>query len=329
MLRDPVLTPVDSLEVHVLVDNLTDSLSIDPKHITSEFTYLWQKGMTLLAGNCLCCAAHGLSCLVTARRGGTSHTLLFDSGPDADVFEINATRLRADLGTVDGVMLSHGHWDHGGGMLRALDLIRARNGGREIPYCAHPDMFNQRGRRLPDGTVLPMEDVPGPATLARHGARVTATREPLTILDDMFHVSGEIPRVTPFETGLPNHFARADAAQEWKPDPLLIDERWLGVNVAGKGLVVFTACSHAGVVNVLKHARASFPSVKLHTVIGGLHLSGPTEAMIPDTVTALGEFDLTHIAAGHCTGWRAMAALTAKFGDSVLTPTAVGKRFRF
>lgn len=324
-----MLEPVDSLEVQILVDNLTDSLSTNPKHITSEFTYLWQKGMALLAGNCLCCAAHGLSCLITARRGETSHTLLFDTGPDADVFEINARRLGADLGAVESVMLSHGHWDHGGGMLRALDLIRSRNGRREIPYYAHPDMFNQRGRRLPDGSVLPMEDVPDPATLARHGARVVASREPQTILDAMFHISGEIPRVTPFETGLPNHYARTDETQQWAPDPLLIDERWLGVHVAGKGLVVFTACSHAGVVNVLKHAQAGFPGVKLHTVMGGLHLSGPTEAIIPDTVTALSELGLTHIAAGHCTGWRAMAALVNRFGDKVMTPTAVGKRFSF
>jgi len=101
------------------------------------------------------------------------------------------------------------------------------------------------------------------------------------------------------------------------------------VNVAGKGLVVFTACSHAGVVNVLKHAQAAFPGVPLHTVMGGLHLSGPTEAIIPDTVTALGGFGLAHIAAGHCTGWRAMAALVNRFGDKVMTPTAVGKRFSF
>jgi 7,8-dihydropterin-6-yl-methyl-4-(beta-D-ribofuranosyl)aminobenzene 5'-phosphate synthase len=324
-----MLAPVDSLEIQILVDNATDSLSSNLKHVEVEFTYLWRKGMKELAGNCLCCAAHGLSCLITARRGAGSHTLLFDTGPDADVFEINATRLGVDLGTVEALVLSHGHWDHAGGMLRALDMVQARNGGREVPYYAHPGMFNQRARQLPDGTKQKMGDVPDPAALAKHGARVVATREPQTLLDNMFQVSGEIPRVTSFETGLPNHFARKDDGDEWKPDPLVIDERWLAVNVAGKGLVVFTACSHAGVVNVLRHARASFPDVKLHTVMGGLHLSGSTEAIIPDTVAALAELNLTHIAPGHCTGWRAMAALANRFGDKVLTPTAVGKRFTF
>jgi 7,8-dihydropterin-6-yl-methyl-4-(beta-D-ribofuranosyl)aminobenzene 5'-phosphate synthase len=322
-----MLQPVDSLEIQILVDNATDSLSSNLKHVEVEFTYLWRKGMKELAGNCLCCAAHGLSCLITAKRGNTSHTVLFDTGPDADVFEINATRLGVDLGAVEAMVLSHGHWDHAGGMLRALDMVRARNGGRDIAYYAHPGMFNQRARQLPDGTKQKMGDVPNPETLATHGARVVATREPQTILDGMFQVSGEIPRVTPFETGLPNHFARAADTDVWKPDPLVIDERFLAVNVAGKGLVVFTACSHAGVINVLTHAKVTFPGVPLHTVMGGLHLSGSTEAIIPQTVEALGTFGLTHIAAGHCTGWRAMAALANAFSDKVLTPTAVGKRF--
>lgn len=323
-----MLAPVDKVEIQIVVDNATDSLSSIPGHIESEFTYLWRRGMNLLAGKDLCCAAHGLSCLVTAYRGSVRHTMLFDSGPDADVFEINATRLGIDLAAVEALMLSHGHWDHGGGMLRAIEMIRARNGGHPIPYYAHPEMFYSRARQLPNGAKQQMADVPTVAELENQGAHVVVTREPQTVLDGMFHVSGEVPRVTPFETGLPNHFRRKDGG-DWEPDPWLIDDRWLGVNVAGKGLVVLSACSHAGVVNVLTHARATFPGAPLHSVMGGLHLSGPTEKIIPDTVRALADFGLTTIAAGHCTGWRATAALLNAFGDKVLTPTAVGKRFTF
>jgi len=108
-----------------------------------------------------------------------------------------------------------------------------------------------------------------------------------------------------------------------------MDERWLAVNVKGKGLVVLSACSHAGIVNVLKHAGANFADVPLYAVVGGLHLSGVNEEIIPQTVKAMREFGLTQIAAGHCTGWRAIAALSAAFGDKVLAPTAVGKRYTF
>ena len=101
------------------------------------------------------------------------------------------------------------------------------------------------------------------------------------------------------------------------------------MHVRGKGLIVLTACSHAGVINVLTEARARFPGVKLHAVLGGLHLSGINERVIPQTVAALKGFDLEVVATGHCTGWRAMAALANAFGDSKLTPLAVGKRLSF
>ncbi len=321
------LRPVDKLEIHILVDNATDSLSSIPKHVEAEFSYLHRKGMRILSGKCICCANHGLSCLITAHRGSETHTVLFDTGPEADTFERNTRQLGLDLGMVESVVLSHGHWDHAGGMLRAIDMIRAGGKNRDLPYYAHPDMFRSRGRQLPNGEIMPMEDVPSVAELTAHGVRVVATREPQVFLDDMFFVSGEIPRVTPFETGLPAHYAKTENG--WEADPWLIDERWLGVNVAGKGLVVFTACSHAGVVNVLKDARAKHANVPLHCVLGGLHLSGPTEKIIPETVEAMREFDLAYIAAGHCTGWRAMTALANAFGDQIVTPTAVGKRFVF
>lgn len=324
-----MLTAVDKLEVNIVVDNATDSLSSVPSHVESEFSYLKRKGMRVLTGKCLCCANHGLSCLITAQRGAQTHVVLFDTGPEADSFDRNADRLTLDLTSIESIVLSHGHWDHSGGMLRALDLIRGRDRTRNIPLYAHPGMFRSRARQTPDGEMLPMEDVPSVVALTEHGADVIETTEPRIFLDDMFYVSGEIPRITPFEQGLPFHFQKSMDGQRWEADPWLIDERWLGVHVAGKGLVVFSACSHAGIINVLEDARSRFPDVPLHSVLGGLHLSGPTEKLIPDTVQAMKKLGLKTIAAGHCTGWRAMAALSNEFGDKVLTPLAVGKQFIF
>src|SRR5262245_65124460 len=79
---------------------------------------------------------------------------------------------------------------------------------------------------------------------------------------------------------------RLDAAGEWTPDELLVDERFVAVHLANKGLFVFTACSHAGLINVLTHAAERFPSIPLFGVLGGFHLAGPTEAIIPETVDA-------------------------------------------
>jgi 7,8-dihydropterin-6-yl-methyl-4-(beta-D-ribofuranosyl)aminobenzene 5'-phosphate synthase len=322
------LLPVDQVEIHVLIDNVTDSLSSVPAHAETEFAYLARHGMRELTGDHLCCACHGLSCLITAHRGPHRHTVLFDSGPEEYAFERNATRLGVDLGTVEGIILSHGHWDHGGGMLKALDLIRARNGGATVPYYGHPGMFRSRARKLPNGQMLPMKDVPSIAALTARGARVITTAEPQVLLDDMFYVSGEIPRVSSFERGLPGHFQKTADGESWEPDPWLMDERSLAVNVAGKGLVIFTACSHAGVINVLQNARAGFPGTPLYAVMGGFHLSGPNEGIIQETIEAMRDFDLSVIAAGHCTGWRAVTALANAFSGKV-DPSVVGKRYRF
>jgi 7,8-dihydropterin-6-yl-methyl-4-(beta-D-ribofuranosyl)aminobenzene 5'-phosphate synthase len=319
---------VDKIEIQVLIDNATDSLSTIPAHAESEFAYLERHGMRELSGDSLCCACHGLSLLITATRRARRHTVLFDSGPQEYAFERNSSRLDVDLGIVESAVLSRGHWDHAGGMLKALDLVRGRNGGRSIPYYAHPGMFRSRARRLPSGDLMPMKDVPSIEALAAHGAHVTCTREPQVFLDDMFYLSGEIPRVTPFEHGLPAHYQK-NADGNWMRDPLLVDERFLMVKVEGKGLIVFTACSHAGVVNVLKHARECAADTPIHAVMGGFHLAGANEEIIPDTVQALSELKPCTIAAGHCTGWRAVKALANAFGDNAVDPLAVGKLYTF
>lgn len=325
------LQAVDSLEFVVLVDNVTDSLSSVPRFVETEFAGLARRrqGRWVLAGSCLCCAAHGLSCLITVRKGSEARSLLFDAGPEDRTFEQNASRLGVDLGSVQAIVLSHGHWDHAGAMLRALQLIRDRNGGGDVPYYAHPDMFRTRATKRADGSMLLMEDVPGIQALSAHGARVINTSEPQFVMDGMAYVSGEIPRVTPFERGLKGQHRRTLDGAGWELDELIMDERFVAVNVTGKGIVLFTACSHAGVINVLTHARTCFDDTPIHGVVGGLHLSGSNESIIPQTVEALAGFGLAVIAAGHCTGWRAITALANAFGDGALVPLAAGKRFAF
>lgn len=322
------LAVADHAEVLVLVDNATDNLSSVPQYVETEFPSFWRRGARLLAGNALCCAAHGLSFAITVWRNGESKALLFDTGPDSAVFDRNVDRLGFDIGTVKGMVLSHGHWDHAGAMLRALDMMQIRNGGEEVPTYMHPGMYATRARRGPDGVIRRFDDVPTQDELEKHGARVVHSKEAQVVLDDLFFISGEIPRVTSFEQGMPGQIRRTADGTDWEPDPLLVDERFVAINVKNKGLIVFTACSHAGVVNVLKHAHDSFSSQKLHGVMGGFHLSGLTEATIPETVKELRAFNLTTIAAGHCTGWRAIGALAAAFGDAVV-PSSVGKTYKF
>ena len=103
-----MLTPVDKLEIQVLVDNATDGLSSTPSNVESEFNFAARRGLRSSSGRCLCCALHGFSALLTAARGGSSHSVLFDSGPEDFAFERNCSRLGADLGKVESIVLSHG-----------------------------------------------------------------------------------------------------------------------------------------------------------------------------------------------------------------------------
>jgi 7,8-dihydropterin-6-yl-methyl-4-(beta-D-ribofuranosyl)aminobenzene 5'-phosphate synthase len=318
---------VDALEVLVLVDNLTDSLSSNPAGVQPEWSVLLTGGkLRVLAGSNICCAHHGLSVLITASVGGRKRTLLFDAGPAAATFERNCDILGVDFASIEAVVLSHGHWDHAGGLLAAVRSIAHSRGRKSFACYVHPGMFRQRATRRPDGQLYVNELVPDPTRLAQAGAEVINTREPQTVADGAFYVSGEIPRVTSYEAGVPNHLSRSADDTSWEPDPLILDERFVSVNVKGKGQFVFSACSHAGLINVLTHARSLFPSAPLYGAMGGLHLSGINERVIPQTVADLKKFGLKLLAPGHCTGWRALSQMAREFGDE-LVPSAVGKKY--
>ena len=183
------LLAVDRLEILILVDNVTDMLSTVKPSSEAELSGLFKRGMRLIGGRCLCCAAHGFACLVTAWRDGVSHSLLFDTGPEPHVLLRNVERLGVDLAGIEAIVLSHGHFGHVGALTEALDAIRARNGAIDVPVYVHPGMFRSRAQQMPDGTMLLIEDVPDTKTMHAHGARVVETAKEVALLDGMFHVA--------------------------------------------------------------------------------------------------------------------------------------------
>jgi 7,8-dihydropterin-6-yl-methyl-4-(beta-D-ribofuranosyl)aminobenzene 5'-phosphate synthase len=317
---------LDGAEVFVLVDNVSDAISTLPEGVDGEITNLLKAGATEFTGEGVCCACFGISLVLTCRIGETSRYLIFDGGPAGYAIDHNAPRLGIPMERIEAAVLSHGHIDHAGGLPAALRRITAANGGQPVPVYVNEGMFPRRGEYLDDGSVLPMEDVPSPERLTEAGGRVVMQPESRLLLDGMVYLSGEIPRVTSYETGLPGHLKRNADDSDWEPDPWLWDERFLAVNVRDKGIIVFSACSHAGIVNVLTHAREVFDPVPLYGVMGGFHLAGQTcEKIIPETVEDLKSFGLKVIVPGHCTGWRAVHALVNAFGEEVVVPSAVGR----
>jgi 7,8-dihydropterin-6-yl-methyl-4-(beta-D-ribofuranosyl)aminobenzene 5'-phosphate synthase len=320
------LATLDSLSAAVLTDDVSDNYVSKTPFAVSEFSNVVRSGARVISGEALLCANLGFGLRLVSSLGGTRHTMLFDTGPESAIFIRNCTALGIGLGEVEAIAVTHGHWDHMAALPATIDTI-IKQGGR-VTVHVNPGMFNERAIRLSGGKIVPVANVPVPRDLERRGATVVNSPNERLLLDGHFYYSGEIPRVTSFERGRDDHFCRTNPETPWEPDPLLLDERMLVAKVRGLGLIVFSSCSHSGIVNVCTHVRALFPDTPIHTVMGGLHLGGVMERNIPDTVEALRPFNLGHIISGHCTGWRALHALANAFGDAV-SQSAVGTTYTF
>ena len=292
----------------------------------SEFANVVRAGAKAISGEALLCGNLGYGLRLVSQIGSDRHVLLFDTGPEGTIFTRNCTNLGIPMGEIECIAVTHGHWDHMAGLPAAIDAI-VQQGGR-VSVHVNPGMFNERAVRLKSGTIIPAANVPLPAELERHGATVVNNPDERLLLDRHFYYSGEIPRVSAFEKGRVDHLCRTGPDAPWQPDAVLMDERMLIVHVRHLGLIVFSACSHAGIVNVCTHTRDLFPDLPIHCVMGGLHLGGVMEAIIPDTVEGLRPFGIKYIITGHCTGWRALHALANAFGESV-SQSAVGTSYTF
>jgi len=277
----------------------------------------------------LCYAGHGLSVLATARRGGEERTVLFDTGPFADLWLGNAVKLGVDLAAIETVFLSHWHFDHSGALPDVVAAIAAarRRAGRPAPVVdLHPDRPDQRGSLGPTGTFLLLPPEPRLEAIAAAGGRIVTHGEPHEVAGGLFLGSGAIERLTGYEQGLAGHHTlRGDRLE---PDPLLMDERFLAARVRGRGVTVLSACSHAGVVNACLGADALLGG-PIDLVLGGYHLSGQAmEARIEETLKDLaGRIRPRMLAPGHCTGWRAKAALARAFAPDRYAPSVVGSMY--
>jgi 7,8-dihydropterin-6-yl-methyl-4-(beta-D-ribofuranosyl)aminobenzene 5'-phosphate synthase len=320
------LRAVDSLVVDVLSDDVSDPYVSKPLFALSEFANVVRAGAKVLAGPALLCANLGLGLRLATQHGDTRHTLLFDTGPEASIFLRNCANLGIALSPIEAIAVSHGHWDHTAALPETIDAVVAQGG--KVTVHVNPGMFKERAIRLTSGRIVPLGRVPGPQELEAHRATVINRADARLLLDDHFYYSGEIPRVTAFEKGRIDHLCRAAPDAGWEPDPLIMDERMLVIHVHQLGLIVFSACSHAGIVNVCMHVRALFPDIPIYAIMGRLHLGGVMERIIPETVEGLKPYKISHIITAHCTGWSALHALASAFGDAV-SQSAVGTRYTF
>ena len=231
--------------------------------------------------------------------------ILFDSGQSLSA-GFNADILGVDLARVDKIVLSHGHYDHTGGLEVILRKMR-----KEVEVIAHPDIWQAKYRRK-EGFEEKYIGVPFQRSLLESlGARFTLTEKPVQLTDTL-KTSGEIPMVTDFEQIPPTLCVRAD--DRLVPDRLMDDQALIATT--SLGLVVILGCGHHGLVNTLYHAQSITGVKKIHTVLGGCHLFAASEEQILLTINALRELGVERIGVSHCTGMPAVMLMAQEFGDN-------------
>jgi 7,8-dihydropterin-6-yl-methyl-4-(beta-D-ribofuranosyl)aminobenzene 5'-phosphate synthase len=320
------LEPVDSLVVTTLIDNVTDSFMPDQgparRGKASRVPSRPAPMMTEGSGPDVLVAEHGFSALVTIGKAGREHTFLFDAGTSPEGVAENMRRLQLDPTSIEAIVCSHGHFDHTTGIDGLVRVL----GRTSMPVLIHPHFWRRRRIVLPGRDPL---ELPTTSRGALEGAgfEIVEDRQPGFLFDGSVLITGEVPRVSGYEPGFPPQQAWLDGG--WQPDPLVLDDQALIVNVAGRGLVVLTGCGHAGVVNIARYARQLTGGQSLHALIGGFHLNGPLfEPLIPQVLDDLAELQPDWLVPAHCTGWRAQHAMSARFGESFV-PSAVGTSFDF
>jgi 7,8-dihydropterin-6-yl-methyl-4-(beta-D-ribofuranosyl)aminobenzene 5'-phosphate synthase len=297
-MTEQLLKPADRVEVTVLVDNYIDIFV--PPATAVDRRLPFNPGRHVMA-------EHGFSCLVNVVAGKKEHAVLLDAGLSRECMAWNARQLGLDLAAIEAVVLSHGHFDHTGGLPSVFC-----GAGHQVPLVVHPDAFLRRRLNGPKGIAeLPRPDAAG---LKKAGADVLLREQPSTLAAGHLLVTGEVERKTPFETGMPGMEMFAGGA--WVPDPIR-DDQAVVINVKDKGLVVLSGCAHAGIVNTVNYAQQITGIEHVHAALGGFHLTGPAFApRIQPTIDAVQEIGPDYVVPMHCTGWdainRFMAAMPGR-----------------
>ena len=256
-------------------------------------------------------AEHGLSFYIEAG----DRRILFDTGQNLAISN-NARVLGIDLSRIGTLVLSHGHYDHAGGVQSLLES------NTSFVLHAHPDIFSHKMTKR-NGEYnyigIPVDQ----SGLESLGLKIKLDKNPAEICPGVM-TTGEIPLTNEFEAVESGYFLKNNG--DVNPDTLA-DDLALVLDT-DKGLVVVLGCTHRGLINTLNHVANLTGKRKIHALCGGLHLGKASDDKLAKIIDHLKEFELEMIGVGHCTGPRAFLALANEYKDRIFFNT-VGNKIEF
>ncbi len=328
---------IDSLTIRVLTDSSYDT----PRPGNSKWVKIKRSGLVSpIDYRKTLHNEWGLSLALESRIGTETRNLLLDFGYTPNALMNNMEIMGVDGAKMQGLIMSHGHFDHFGGLLGYLEKYRGRLPADLTLYVGGEDNFCNR--KTASGTPGHFSDwgVLDRRDLEKHRVKVVSCEQPTLIMGHAFS-TGSIERKS-FERVLPNtqveYFkskgvgcdipaANAKAGGKAVPDEHL-HEHGTCFNLKDRGLVVISSCGHAGIVNTARQAMEVSGVKKIHAALGGFHLFPATDDYLRTTVEAIQKLDPDVIIPMHCSGPGLLAILRSELSDKVVTSTT-GTEFVF
>jgi len=262
----------------------------------------------------------GLALHLESRKGQEMRRYLLDFGFTPNVYANNLSLLKIDISQVDALIISHGHYDHVGGLIGFLEAHRSRMRKELRLYTGGEDNFCKRFSRNPDGTFTEFGTTVDRGKLKALGVKPVLSEDPIVIEGHAF-TTGAVPR-TSIEHVLPNTFVKfgnaersgcdtkAYSSHHFTEEELagkpVADQHWhehaTCFRVGDRGLVVISSCGHAGIINTLKRAQEVTGVDKIYALVGGFHLAPAPADYRAKVMAELKKFDLAHVMPMHCSG---------------------------
>jgi 7,8-dihydropterin-6-yl-methyl-4-(beta-D-ribofuranosyl)aminobenzene 5'-phosphate synthase len=303
-----VVRQVDRVLITVVADNYYDAVRPDTP---VSFRFRSNPGESIHA-------EHGLSYFVETTAAGEEGAFMFDFGLDADGLTNNIRLVKADLTKLNALALSHGHFDHWGGLAHLLEE-RSASLHSAIPLYVGKDAFAHRFSLRPSGIEVQDLGQLDRDEIERLGpTRIIETESPVEMVPGAY-LTGNIERITDYEHVPKTLLIERNAVME---EDQFFGEQAVLFLVKDRGLVILSGCAHAGIVNTVKHAQKITGIRKVHAIMGGFHLVNADTDVIEATIADIKAFEPDYVIPTHCTGFEAIVRFKEEMGSKFLLNTA-------